>query len=144
VEQLAAPRQVLATGARQHQRAHAVGVADAEDLGDHPAHGCPHHVGPLDAEVVEHGHRVTGHDLEVVGACGLVGSSDPAVVEGDGVEAAHRSALAHPPAVVGPEPLHQQQRLAVGVAEGLVVDPDPVLTRRERHGASVVRLAGRM
>ena len=60
-EQLAAPLVVLARGARERQRAHAVGVQHADDLRDDAAHRRADDVRALDPLGVEHRDRVGGH-----------------------------------------------------------------------------------
>ena len=110
-EQVLAPRMLLAGGARERQRAHPVGMAEGEDLGDHAAHRGAHDVGVVGAGVVEHGERVVGHLLERVGAVRLVAAAGAAVVEGDrAVAARQRQALQDPQVLVGAEPLDHHDR----------------------------------
>ena len=66
------------------------------------------------------------------------GAAGVAVVEADHEEAAlgqHPAQLGVPPGHRAAEPHHQQQRLAVGVAEGLVADLDA----RPASGAQLLR-----
>ena len=47
--------------AREHERVHAIRVAQHEFLGDHAAHRGAVHMGALDARGVEHSDGVSGH-----------------------------------------------------------------------------------
>ena len=120
----------------------------AEHLGDHPAHRGADDVRRLDPEVVEEPGRVVGHVVERVGeaVAGAEEHRQPprrrrqqpareprvAVVEPDHPEPALGEQLAEP--VVPGDQLHaephdQDQRLAVGIADLLVGDLDPVRGR---------------
>ena len=104
-EQLAAPRVVPARGAREHERAHPLGVHHADDLRDDAAHRRADDVRALDALRVEHLDRVLRHPHEVVRPGRRVGVAGAAVVERDAaVAAAERAALERPAAAVMPRP----------------------------------------
>ena len=132
------------------QRAHPRRVLDGDRLRDHAAHRHADEVGGLQAEVVEQrdgvagqvGHRVrrprtTGRE----GAHELVAPDrrrDPrrpagvAVVVAHDVEARARELLAErlvPPRHRAAQAHHEEQRLVVGVAEGLVAELDLVADR---------------
>ena len=128
-------------------------VLDGHRLRDHAAHRDPDHVGGLEAEVVEQGDGVGGHVASAYGARTrrpakartsidrvtrpphLGGPAGVAVVVADDVEAAlgeHPAELRVPPGHRAAQPHHQQQRLAVGVAEGLVAQLDPGCARGEQ------------
>jgi hypothetical protein len=130
-------------------------VLDGHGLGDHPAHRHAEHVGPVDAEGVEHGDGVGGHVGQQVGhrrrlARGQRLPHGPhvdrlahvrrqpgvAVVEAHDVHAPvdERGAEVGAPADhLAAEPVDQQQRRVGRIPERLVVDLDPG-ARGNRHG----------
>ncbi len=139
------------TGGRHHRgdRPDPLRVLDGDALHDHPAHRCAHDVRPIDLEGVQDGDRVGGHVAQCVGS--LDGSSggrrgeclehvghlrvevgreaDVAVVETHHPEPLLHEAFAEVLLVarqLGPEPVHQQDRLGSWVSEGLEVDLDVV------------------
>ena len=116
-EQLAPPFVVAARGAREHQRAHAVGMQHADDLRDHAAHRRTDDVCTLDPRRVEHLDRVVRHAHEVVGTRRRVGVTGAAVVDRDAaVMPSERAPLERPPASVHAEALDQQHRRTVALA----------------------------
>jgi hypothetical protein len=130
-----------------------VRVLEGDRLGDHPAHRRADDVRLLDAEGVEHAHRVGRHVAERVARArrvageggGEVGhgavldlrrQADVAVVVDDDVEAAVGEQLPEvgvPGDQLRAEPHDEQQRRIGRITGGLVLDRDPV-HRRARHG----------
>jgi hypothetical protein len=122
-----------------------VRVVDRHQLRDEPAHRTAHDVCRLDAERVEQAGCIGGHVAEeICGFCvsaqgggdvGRAGRIHPggqpavAVVETDDAKSATGEQLAKtvvPGEHLHPEPSYEQYRDAVGVAECLVLDLDPV------------------
>jgi hypothetical protein len=71
-------------GADERQGAHAIGILQGSGLGDHSAHRHADKVGGVDADRVEHPHRIAGHVLDPVRRAGPVDmgrQSDVPVVE---------------------------------------------------------------
>ena len=128
---------VLARGARERQRPHAVGMQHADDLRDDAAHRRADDVRALDARGVEDGDRVGGHAHEVVRAGRRVGVAGAAVVERDAtVPAAERAALQRPTAAVHAETLDQQDGRTVAPTPRAVRDLGAVVGDGGRHASN--------
>ena len=121
-------------------------MLDGHHLGDHPAHGRPHHVGPVQAERIEHRNRVTCHVGQGVGdradvltgqrpheqgghvgrvSGGLAGQAGVAIVEADHEVAAAGEELAErllPCGQLCAQAHDQQQRRVTGNSEGVVLE----------------------
>ena len=133
-EQLAAPLVVLARGARERERTHALGMHHADDLRDHAAHRRADDVRALDALGVEHRDRVGGHADEVVRAGRRIRVPGAAIVGRDAtVTTTERAALQRPTAVIHAETLDHQDGRTVAATPRAVRDLDAIVGNRRRH-----------
>ena len=88
------PRTRLMPAPAQDQAAHPLRMSEREKHGDARAHRIAHHIGAVDAEMVEQAARILGHGRRAIAAriVELLASSMPAIVEGDDAAAGLASA----------------------------------------------------
>ena len=92
------------------ERKYAVGMIDRELLGDMTAHGKSHHMGLVNAGIIEHMGGVVGHIGKAVAGIRDAGFSDTAIVEHDGAKRFREMGnLTHPEAQIVPGPADQNQ-----------------------------------